>query len=110
MASRLVFGKKGTNFAEHLVLNTFYRGLLLIVSFLLLPVLYICERNGTPGLKNYAFLTQLIDLVLMYWCYAQFFNKIPAIKSLALTLLTFLIMTAINVGIGYLAWTVASIV
>jgi len=103
-----VFKKKGYNFAEHLVLNTFYRGLVLVIGLLLFPVLYIYYKNGTEGFKNYAFIIQILDFVLMYWCYSQFFNKISKIKSLGLTLLTYLIMTIINVVIGYVAGWIAS--
>jgi hypothetical protein len=103
-----VFRKKGHDFAEHFVLNTFFRGLVLVIGFLLFPVLYIYHNNGIESLKNYAFITQVLDFVLMYWCYAQFFNKISKIESLGLTLLTYLFMIMINVGIGYLAGRIAS--
>lgn len=108
ITSYLMFKKKGYNFAKHLVLNTFYRGLVLVISLLLFPVLYTYYNNGTEGLKNYAFITQILDFVLMYWCYSQFFNKISKIESLGLTLLTYLIMTIINVVIGYVAGWIAS--
>jgi hypothetical protein len=107
IVSYFVFKKQGRNFAEHLVLNTFYTGLTLVVSFLFLPVHYIYSSGAI--LKWYAFINLLINFVLMCWCYVQFFNKIPKIKSLSLTLLTYLIMTGINMIIGYaIGWVVSS--
>ena len=97
LSSFLLFKKQGYNLAEHLVLNTFYRGLALVINILLFPVLYI--YNGT---EIYILIAQLIDLALMYWCYAQFFNRLSKIESFGLTVLTYLMMSGINVGIGYL--------
>lgn len=108
VASYLVFKKQGYNFAEHLVLNIFYRGLVILINLILLPVLYKYGRS--ERFINYIFITQIIDLVLMYWCYAQFFNKMPRLKSLCFTLFTYLIMSGINVGIGYLiGWIINSV-
>lgn len=108
IASYRVFKKKGYNFAEHLVLNTFYRGLVLVIGLLMFPVFYINYKNGTESLKNYALISQILDFTLMYFCYSQFFNKISKLQSLGLTLLTYLIMTIISVGIGYVAGWIAS--
>jgi hypothetical protein len=109
-ASYLVFKKQGCNLAEHLVLNTFYRGLVLLIGFILFPVLYIFHKSVTENLKTYALITQLLDFVLMYWCYAQFFNKLKKIQSLGLTVLTYLFMSMINMAIGYMAgWIVSAV-
>jgi Protein of unknown function (DUF3667) len=111
IASWLVFKKRGYNFAEHLVLNTFYTGLVLVITLILFPVIYIYHNSGAEGLKNYAFITQVLDFVLMYWCYAQFFNTISKIESLALTTLTYLFMSIITLVIGYVAgWIIISVV
>lgn len=96
LSSFLLFKKQGYNFAEHLVLNTFYRGLVLVVNILLFPVLYTYR-----GTEIYILGAQLTDLTLMYWCYAQFFNRLSKIESLGLTVLAYLMMSGINVGIGY---------
>lgn len=61
--SYLVFKKQGYNFAEHLVLNTFYIGLLLLINLILFPVLYIYIGIG---LLKWSIVTQIIDFVLMY--------------------------------------------
>lgn len=110
IASSLVFKKKGYNFVELLVLNTFYSGLVLVINMALLPVLYVYHNSGTEGLKSYAFIIQVLNFVLMYWCYSQFFNKMSKIKSLGLTLLTYLITSAINILIGYMIGWIVSFV
>ncbi|MDB5288144.1 MAG: hypothetical protein JWR05_3093, partial [Mucilaginibacter sp.] len=111
IASYLVFKKQGYNIAEHLVLNTFYRGLLLIIALILLPVQYIIlHKSGIEGLKSYAFITQFLDFALMYWCYVQFFNKLTKIQSLGLTVLTYLFTLMISMVFGYVAgWIVSSV-
>lgn len=103
LASHLVFKKQGYNLAEHLVLNTYYRGLVLVIALLLFPLSYLSHRGGAEGLKTYAWLAQMIDFLLMYWCYAQFFNQLTKLQSLALTALTHILMTIINLAIGLVA-------
>jgi hypothetical protein len=110
ISSYLVFKRKGYNFAEHLVLNTFYWGLVLVINFLFFPVLYIYFNNNAERLKSYGYISQIFDFVLMYWCYSQFFNKIPKIERLGLILLTFLILSIINIVMGYVTgWIVSSL-
>ncbi len=91
IASYLVFKRQGYDLAEHLVLNTFYIGLVLVIAFILFPVLYIYDKSSIEGLKSYAFISQLLNFVLMYWCYAQFFNKLTKINALGFTALTYLL-------------------
>ena len=67
IASFLVFKKQAYNFAEHLVLNTYYWSLVLIGNIVLFPVFYI--YSGTENAINYAFIAQIMDVILMYWCY-----------------------------------------
>jgi hypothetical protein len=81
IASYQVFKKQGSNLAEHLVLNTYYRGLVLVISLLLFPVLHIFSSSNTESLRAYVPVFQLLDFVLMYWCYTQFFNKLSKIQS-----------------------------
>ena len=110
IASYRVFKKQGYNLAEHLVLNIYYRGLELVIALLLFPVLYILYKSGIESLKSYAHLFQLLDFVLMYWCYAQFFDKLTKIQALGLTVLTYSFMSVINMTIGYVAGWIASVV
>jgi Protein of unknown function (DUF3667) len=103
VASWLVFKKQGYNLVEHLVLNTFYRGLTLVIALLLFPVLYFLQKGGGASLQAYGLIFQFLDIIVMYWCYCQFFNKLTKLKSLGLTLLTYLFMAMINMVIGYFA-------
>lgn len=103
VASWLVFKKQGYNIVEHLVLNTFYRGLTLVIALILFPVLYFLQKGGGEGLQVYGVIFQVLDIILMYWCYCQFFNKLTMLKSLGLTFLTYLFMAIINLAMGYLA-------
>jgi len=102
-----VFKKQGRNFAEHLVLNTFFTGLTLIVSFIFLSVIYIF---GNAAILNwYAYIYLLINFFLMCWCYIQFFNKLPKIKSFGLSICAYLIINCINITIGLIiGWAISS--
>ena len=111
MASYWVFKKQGYNLAEHLVLNLYYRGLVLVVALLLFPVLFIVyNKTDSESLMRYALLIQPLDFILMYWCYAQFFNKLTLIKTLGLTTLTYMLMSTINMMIWYTGMLIANIV
>lgn len=99
LASYQVFKKQGHNFAEHLVLNTFFIGLVLVINLLLLPVIYVYPQSETYG--KYYLISQSIFILLMYLCYVQFFTKISWLKTLILTVLAFFFMMTINVFIGY---------
>jgi hypothetical protein len=110
IASYLIFRKLGYNFAEHLVLNTFYMSAVLIISLALFAVLYVYQDSGAQALTIYLVTTQLLNFLLMYWCYAQFFNEISHLKSLGLTILTYFFMTAINLFLGYLTGLIVSFV
>jgi|SRR5579862_252287 len=103
IASYQVFKKQRYNVAEHLVLNTYYRSLELIIWLLLFPFLYILQRSGYESFRRFAHFFQLLDFALMYWCYAQFFNELSKIKAFGLTALTFLLMSVINMTLGYIA-------
>jgi hypothetical protein len=110
IASYLVFRRQGYNFAEHLVLNTFYRSAVLVIILALFPLLYVYQERGSQGLTIYLVTSQLLDFLFMYWCYAQFFNKISKLKSLGLTILTYFFMSAINLVLGYLIGWIVSLV
>jgi len=107
VVSYFVFKKQGRNFAEHLVLNTFFTGLTLIVSFIFLSVIYISGHEAI--LKWYAYIYLLVNLALMCWCYIQFFNKLPKMKSFGLTIFAWLIINCINSTIGLIfGWIISS--
>lgn len=109
VASYQIFKKSGYNFAEHLVLNTFYRGLTLVIALLAIPILYLLNNSGNELVKNYTFMSQSFDFLLMYWCYAQFFNQISKIRTFVLTLYTSLILSFLNLIIGFiLGWIVVA--
>jgi Protein of unknown function (DUF3667) len=109
IASYQVFKKQGYNPAEHLVLNAYYRGLELVISLLLFPLLFLLQRSGAGSFRYYAFTFQFLDFGLMYWCYAQFFHKLTRMKAFGLTVLTYSFMTVINMTIGYVAAWIASV-
>jgi len=100
LVSYVIFKKRKYNLAEHLVLNTYLMGLFLIVSLLVFPIVYIF---GHPVTLQYGIVQQGILLVLMCWCYSQFFNTTSKAKIIGLTLGAFLVISVLNLAIGYFA-------
>jgi len=100
LVSYVTFKKWKYNLAEHLVLNTYLMGLFLIVSLLVFPIVYIF---GHPVTLQYGIVQQGILLVLMCWCYSQFFNTTSKAKIIGLTLGAFLVISVLNLAIGYFA-------
>jgi hypothetical protein len=100
VVSYQVFKKQKHNFAEHLVLNTYYMGLALVINLILLPVLYILHKNDSQYAMTYALITQHLSFFLMYWCYAQFFNQLSMIQSFGRTILSYLFVSIIILILG----------
>jgi hypothetical protein len=104
LVSYVIFKKRKYNLAEHLVLNTYLMGLFLIVSLLVFPIVYIL---GIALTLQYGIVQQGFLLILMCWCYAQFFNNTSKARVIGLTLVGFFIISLLNLGVGYLAdWIV----
>jgi len=104
LVSYVVFKKQKYNLVEHLVLNTYLMGLFLIVSLLVFPIVYIF---GNPVTLQYGIVQQSFLLVLMCWCYIQFFNSTSKARVIGLTLVGFFIISLLNLAIGYFAaWIV----
>ncbi|HVM89910.1 MAG TPA: DUF3667 domain-containing protein [Puia sp.] len=110
IASYLVFWRQGYHFAEHFVLNAYYRGLVLVIVLLFLPVFYLLYKEGKEWLTIYAAILQIIDFVLMYWCYTQFFNKLTWFQSFVLTLLAYSFTLMINLFIAFASGLIANAV
>jgi hypothetical protein len=107
LVSYVIFKKRKYNLAEHLVLNTYLMGLLLIVNLLVFPIVYIF---GNALTLQYSIIQQGFFLVLMCWCYAQFFNNTSKVKIIGLTLVAFFIISLLNLAIGYFAsWIVMNL-
>ncbi|UIR56394.1 DUF3667 domain-containing protein [Sphingobacterium sp. SRCM116780] len=98
--SFVVYKKQHRNFIEHLVLNAFLAGQRLVLHIITFPLLYIYK--DTSNLSITTGILTLLDFVLLFWGYSQFFNKISKPKNFLLTLLTFLIFTISLIIIGIL--------
>ena len=104
LVSYVIFKKRKYNLAEHLVLNTYLMGLFLIVSLLVFPIVYIF---GNALTLEYGIVQQGFLLVLMCWCYSQFFKNTSKARVIGLTLVGFFIISLLNLVIGYFAaWIV----
>lgn len=89
IASFVVFRKQGYNYTEHIVLNSFAAVQRITVHLFFLPVFHFFHTQ-----KGFSLTTEVltvIDILLLYSCYSQFFDLLSKIKSLFLTLATYII-------------------
>lgn len=85
LSSYLIFKKQGYNYTEHIILNSFYSSQKLWIRIITMPLLLWQDVE--------VIVPQIllgIDLLLMLWCYKQFFYNIPLLKVLLSTLAAFL--------------------
>ncbi|MEP6748925.1 MAG: DUF3667 domain-containing protein [Bacteroidota bacterium] len=87
--SFLAFKKQEYNFTEHLVLNTFLAGQRIILHIVAFPLVY--HYTGSPSFETARGILGFLDFILLGWGYIQFFNKLPKIKAILLTVLSFFI-------------------
>ena len=90
LSSRIAFWKSSYNFFEHLILNAFLFGQLIIIRLLLLPIALI-DLNELNRIVNVGI--GIIFIALLFLAYFQFFNKSNAIKTIFKTILTFVIFS-----------------
>ena len=83
LSSYLIFKKQGYNFTEHLILNSFCSTQKLWIRLITLPLLLIKDSQQTI-----IQLLLVVDFALLFWCYVQFFGKLPKLKVFFLTLLS----------------------
>jgi hypothetical protein len=100
VTSYYVFKKQGYNLVEHFILNAFYVSLVLVVTLLTFPLLYFFSAVEKENLNNYLMYTQQIHFILMCWCYMQFFNEMPKLKTFGRTVLTYFVML---IGVAVIA-------
>lgn len=86
LASYYVFRKLNYNFIEHLILNSFAASQRLIVHIIAIPIQYYFF--GKHALEEINWLLVILDFILIYWTYAQFFNTLSKRKTLVLTILS----------------------
>lgn len=99
----LIFKKQGYNFTEHLILNSFYSSQKLLIRIFTLPFLLLVKNpESTVAMIQWLLLP---DLILMFWCYGQFFSKMPKIKVFFFTLLSNIIDLVLILVITTLIFT-----
>jgi hypothetical protein len=108
VGSFLAFKKQGYNFVEHLVLNAFLAGQRLVFHIAAFPVIYF--YSATPGIAVIKQLINLVDFILIAWGYATFFNKLPKLTAILLTLLSFIIfglaVLIVSLFVTWIVWLV----
>ena len=108
ITSFYIFRKQGYNFVEHLILNALYLSLILVVTLLLFPLLYFFVTFEKENLKNYLLVIQTIYFILTCWCYIQFFNKLPRLKTMGLAAITYFIMWIAGIMMAYISILIAN--
>ena len=106
ISSYFLFKHKGFNFAEHIVLNTYYTSLVLIIEVVLFPLLLILEHTQNSLVQYYGYASAAIQLMVLWWIYRQFFNLNRFFNGLILTLVSFslmIVLTFVMLAIATLA-------
>jgi hypothetical protein len=70
LATRLAFLKSGYNYIEHLVINAFFRGQIIIITTLFLPLVYWGFISKDTGRS----VTLLIEMGCFFWIFIQLFK------------------------------------
>lgn len=107
LGSFLGFKKQGYSYVEHLVLNTFLSALRLFYSILTIP--FLIYLNNTPYLGTFSDISDYIELIILVWGYVQFFNRVPKLKSIPLSFLSYAISLVIPVILALLVIKIFSI-
>lgn len=82
------FRKQGYHFMEYFILDTFKTSQRLIFHIAVFPILYYF--NEEPQLKFVLAIIFMLDIGLMYWSNATFFDKLTKIRVLLFTILSLL--------------------
>lgn len=100
LCSFFAFKKYNRNFVEHLILNAFLAGQRLVLHIVTFPILYLF--NKTLHLVYATLILTIIDFILLFWGYSQFFEKdkksnsfLPTIISSVLSTMTIILVVAI---------------
>jgi len=105
-ASWLLFRKRGYNYAEHLVANTFLIGHLAFLGLFIVPVFYLLPSSETFGIFNMVF-SLSVSAFFYSFAYKQWF-KDPWGESIARGVITALLgITMMLVGLFLLGIVVA---
>ncbi len=89
-ATWLAFRKSGFNYIEHLVINAFFRGQVIIISTLLLPLVYWGFITNEVSRS----VALWLELGCFFWIFLQLFHKrriFYVIKRLLLSLIIFFV-------------------
>jgi len=73
-------------------------------------LLYLFSAGEKENLNSYLTYTQQIHFILMCWCYMQFFNEMPKLKTFGRTVLTYFVMLIGIAVIALISILIASII
>lgn len=96
LGSFIAFKKRGFNFVEHIILNTYATAQATFVHIGFIPFLYFFKLTQYLKLGNNLMI--LMQFVLLCWVYLSFFKGYSKMKDIFLTVIGFLIYS-ISVGI-----------
>lgn len=83
LASFLAFKKRGYNYFEHLILNTFLAGQRTVFFLLFLPIFYFFK--GSSSSDTIELIKNIFNSILIFWTFNQFFHSNKWTKNLLLT-------------------------
>lgn len=90
ISSFIVFRDQKYNLIEHFVLNAFITAQMLVIQLLVFPITYFYQ--GTTLGQVTFILVSIIGFLLIIWTYAQFFNKLSALRASLMAVLSYVLM------------------
>lgn len=111
LATFLIFRKQSYNYMEHIVLNAFLSAQRLSWHIPMIPFLYLLKHSGISEIITSGM--QVADVALLIgWGYLPFFQNIPKLKAVGLSLLSLMLqflfvfivvmsLAAAAVGLGW---------
>lgn len=101
LASFLIFRKQGYNFIEHFVLNSYMACQRLIYRIALFPIIkYFSESEY---IHLFVDLLIVIDIILIFWTYITFFNRISRTKAFLYSIYSYFVFLFIYIVISILS-------
>jgi len=93
LASYWSFYKAKYNYFQHLILNAYVAGQRTAVYLMLLPIVYIVSDQKVDDIIDHSKIA--LGILLTFWSYNQFFDKLSPISKILRTVLTYILMAII---------------
>ena len=89
LGSYIAFRKCGYNFVEHLVINAFLSGQLIIIRILMFPLMYVFYYSPTLDKDILTIIENSISVLFLGLTYIQFFRTVSLFRAITKSMSAF---------------------